>query len=750
MKLRRLEIAGFKSFAKPSTLIFDEPLSAIVGPNGSGKSNIVEAIRFVLGEQSSKSLRSKNSSDLTFKGSDTIKPAKVAKVSLVFDNTDRAFTLHSEDNSALDLSYDELSITRQVSADGSDYLINGVSVRLKDIQALIASVNIGASGHHIISQDEADRVLSASPKQRREMIEDALGLKVYQLRIKEAEKKLEKTEANMREIEIQRRELSPHLRHLEREMKKIEEAKQLRTELTDDYRGYLSAEAAAIRIQTETLANRRRELADTIDRLRSEKKSAREVVDQATAHDLRAQVARSESALTALSGEEQKLERNLGQLEGRRSSIRDMITTLRSTTEEHGADEEALPADQVRRLTSALLDDIANLSEEPSLAKLHAGMGELRRQIEEFWNSVRGGAPKNNLKNVGALVKLEEDIATIEEDIKAVLADEAKLKKERSHLEHQLSTQKESLRSAERERETSERALITLQAELQKNEAALEYLGHETDALSRRSSRLEAEVEEGKVLVGQVVVQFVGLSLEGELPSEAELEDMKRNLERKKLRLESMGAGGGREVADAYEEAAERDQFLEKELSDLAKTIEQLTELLSELRSTLSDSFTSGVESMSRMFHDFFTAMFGGGQAKLLVEEPEPVEGEETNAREAGIGIQVKLPNKKVTEIEMLSGGERSLTSIALLFALSQVNPPPFLVLDETDAALDEANSRRYGDMLERLSKVAQLVVVTHNRETMSRAQNLYGITMKDGASSVLSIKLEEALEVAK
>ena len=99
----------------------------------------------------------------------------------------------------------------------------------------------------------------------------------------------------------------------------------------------------------------------------------------------------------------------------------------------------------------------------------------------------------------------------------------------------------------------------------------------------------------------------------------------------------------------------------------------------------------------------------------------------------------------------MLSGGERALTSIALIFALSQVNPPPFLVLDETDAALDEANSRKYGDMLENLSKHSQLIVITHNRETMSRAGILYGITMgQDAASKLLSVKFDEAVEIAK
>ena len=124
---------------------------------------------------------------------------------------------------------------------------------------------------------------------------------------------------------------------------------------------------------------------------------------------------------------------------------------------------------------------------------------------------------------------------------------------------------------------------------------------------------------------------------------------------------------------------------------------------------------------------------------------------EEEQEAEYGLDIKVQLPRKKVSDLDMLSGGERSLTSIALLFALSQVNPPPFLILDETDAALDEANSQRYGDMVEQLSKYSQLIVVTHNRETMSRAQTLFGVTLgRDDASTMLSLRLEDATKYAK
>lgn len=135
-------------------------------------------------------------------------------------------------------------------------------------------------------------------------------------------------------------------------------------------------------------------------------------------------------------------------------------------------------------------------------------------------------------------------------------------------------------------------------------------------------------------------------------------------------------------------------------------------------------------------------------EAGIDVGAGEEDEEEET---EIGVDIHVNLPRKKIKGLEMLSGGERALTSIALLFAISQVNPPPFIILDETDAALDEANSRKYGDMVTNLSKNSQLIVITHNRETMSRAGILYGVTMgREGFSKLLSIAFNEAVAVAK
>jgi chromosome segregation protein len=204
---------------------------------------------------------------------------------------------------------------------------------------------------------------------------------------------------------------------------------------------------------------------------------------------------------------------------------------------------------------------------------------------------------------------------------------------------------------------------------------------------------------------------------------------------------------------------------LERELEDLLKSSEALKNLIKELDEKITVEFKIGVQKINVQFQEFFSQMFGGGTASLSVVkekkkkksdleigvEDKGDEIEEKEEESEGLDIEVSLPKKKIKGLIMLSGGERALTSIALIFAVSQVNPPPFIILDETDAALDEANSRRYGDMIDSLSKYSQLILITHNRETMSRAGVIYGVTMgSDGVSKLLSIQFDEAVNVAK
>jgi chromosome segregation protein len=200
-----------------------------------------------------------------------------------------------------------------------------------------------------------------------------------------------------------------------------------------------------------------------------------------------------------------------------------------------------------------------------------------------------------------------------------------------------------------------------------------------------------------------------------------------------------------------YKTTRERDEYLTKELADIKASEEKLLTLIDELSSTLEEKFSTGVVKVSKVFSEFFGEVFIGGKGKLTIVQLTKIDDEGLETIEQGIDIDVSLPNKKVKELSMFSGGERALVSIALLFAMSSITPPPFMVLDETDAPLDETNAKKYGSMLRSLAEKSKLLVITHNRETMNHCDMLYGVTLgMDGGSKLLSIQFKEAENYVK
>jgi chromosome segregation protein len=309
--------------------------------------------------------------------------------------------------------------------------------------------------------------------------------------------------------------------------------------------------------------------------------------------------------------------------------------------------------------------------------------------------------------------------------------------------------------------------MFELMQQRREQESELSRIDSELAVLARDRDDFKEELQEAVSLIGRGASEYFTYVVVDENEVEVPLEVVvaedreaqrhrRRNLEKLKIRLEELGVGATEDLMTEYQNAVERDQFLERELADLVQSVQNLKSLMVELEEKLNEQFTVGVDKIATEFSRFFALMFGGGSAGLEKvalksrgsDEEESTEDEKV---EEGIELTVSLPNKRVRGLDMLSGGERALTSIALIFAMSQVNPPPFIILDETDAALDEANSRRYGDMIEALAKRSQLILITHNRETMSRAGILYGITMGiDGVSKMLSVKFDEAVLNAK
>ncbi len=755
MTLKSIELIGFKSFGKKSIVNFTTPVTCIVGPNGSGKSNIVEAIRFVLGEQSMKSLRGKGGVDLIFKGSKHLSSSSRAQVIITFDNSDKIFSF-TNSGLGVSLDYDEITIGREVFADGSNkYTINKTEVRLKDIVDLLASVNIGSSGHHIISQGEADRVLNASNKERRSMIEDALGLRVYQYRIKEAERKLEKTILNIKEVQSLRREIAPHLAFLKKQVQIIEKSREMREELREMYRSYLSIEGTYIKKEEARLIKRSLELGSEKSEIELKLQDIENQKSENKAEGIyKAEILENENKVSNIRVDKNELIRKLGRIEGIIEGIEHHFKKSKEVA------SRVISEDEWKTFIfdiSTKIDEAIKIESLPGVIEV---LMAVKLKIKEFYKESdeekREDVSIDNNEEYQEMQKTKEEILKLIEDLNS---------KEREVFGI-ISELRNKERLEEEKYRDSEKALYELMHKKNEINSKLQSLGYEKEKLEIIKNSFNMELTEAGVLIGREIISFVENNFEGEINRQSQ-EEIRRKIERIKIKIEDAGSGSGGDVVKEYEDTIERDNFLAKEIDDLNKSMKDCNVLIQELKEKLDSEFKTGIEKINKQFQEFFALMFGGGGAFLSItmenkkskkggvemeEEMLEEENEESELGfERGIEINVNLPQKKVKDLHMLSGGERSLTSIALLFAISQVNPPPFLVLDETDAALDEANSKKYGNMLANLSKYSELIVVTHNRETMSRAQVLYGVTMSaEGVSTLISIHLEEAANYAK
>ncbi|HCB35011.1 MAG: hypothetical protein A2W52_03045 [Candidatus Taylorbacteria bacterium RIFCSPHIGHO2_02_49_25] len=748
MYLKSLELSGFKSFARKTEILYNAPITAIVGPNGSGKSNIAEAFSFVLGEQSIKSMRGKRTEDLIWNGSSELARQNRALVTLSLDNRKRLLAMDA----------DEISIERVIYRDAvSEYRINGAHCRLRDIVELLSGAHIGASGHHIISQGEADRILSANMRERREIIEDALGLKIFEWKREESEKKLQKTGENLKQVASLRRELAPHLAFLKKQVEKIEKTKALKGELRALYGDYLLSEHAYITGSKQWIAEREKEPKKELETLERELLTAKNILETERGKDARAKaIIAIEERLRALRTERETLSRELGRIEG---EIAGRTRLLRQGDGE--ADAAMVPLSEV--------EGLARQIEAVSIDENEKDFGVLLHTLVRIKEAMRKFLLRHHNKISSPSRGVEREVAALSEKKKAMeekLAFVHTAEKEAEREGHSLRLAIEQERDSSRGAEKNIFRIMARQNELRGILNGLRMRMHELEHIEADFKR---EQTEAILLFGRDVLdgeKHAALnSHEKVLEDRAKQEERRRSIERLKIRIEDAGGGSGAEITKEFEEASERDQFLARELADLEKSAENLKQVIAELSKKLNEEFRSGILKINHAFQKFFTILFGGGAASLRVVTEERKERWEVDEalleaehvsppeedKESGIDITVNLPRKKIRGLMMLSGGERALTSIALLFAMSQVKPPPFIILDETDAALDEANSKKYGDMVENLSRESQLILITHNRETMSRAGVIYGVTMdKSGVSKLLSIAFDEAAAVAK
>lgn len=737
MHLKRLEFQGFKSFANKTTLEFQSGVTAIVGPNGSGKSNIIDGIRWILGEREAKNIRAEKSENLLYSGTLNRARAGFAQVSITFDNADHFFPV----------DYSEVTIRRRVSRDGiSEYFMNEGAIRLKDVIDFFSKARLGTKGFSIINQGNSDLFIKASPVERRVMIEEVLGLRQYQIKRHEAENKLETTTFNLEKARALVDELLPHLRLLRRQATRFEKHDQVKTELAGLEAQFFGAKLFELAQEEAALAPQTKVFDDQLAGLREELKS------------LQAELSKIEKAQPSFA----------------------------KATEGKASD----PYVDFKRQQVVLLNRRSAISKE---------VGRLEAEMEFLLSR-----PKASVK--------ETELLGLVRDAKRIIAqllgldDVAAIKKQleefAGHIDTVLDTDSKEINARHKEIEKLKKGFVAELEELEKNLASLGTMENklagdmrefnvvfkkafeavqakqnEINGLENQKNRLNfekekigmkrGELEHQAKQYGRGLGEFTGESV-NQLIGE-DLGDVERKMLKLRGELASIGDIDPAMIAEA-KAMEERYAFLSAQITDLESAVKDLKALIVSLRDKIHTEFQKSLHKVNEEFNNYFRLMFNGGKAKLHMTKPdrssakatdgtenpaeeglssEALAKEEEKEEEAGLDVEISIPRKNIKGLDVLSGGERSLVSMAVLFALIAVSPPPFLVLDEVDAALDEGNTKRFADLIENFSTKTQFMIVTHNRATMAAANILYGVTMdQDGTSRLLSIKLEDAEKV--
>lgn len=739
MYLKRLEISGFKSFASKSTLEFKKGVSAIVGPNGSGKSNVADAIRWVMGEQGMKALRSKKSEDLIFSGSAKKSAIGKASVALYFDNSDRVFPME----------FEEIGITRKVFRDGEvQYFINDAQVRLKDIIELIAKAKLGLRGYTIINQGMGDAILNASPKERREILEDALGLKEFQIKKTEAKNKLVLTANNLSQTKSLIAEIVPHLKFLDKQVEKIQQKEVLGKSLIEAEKKYFG-------IKLSSLNKERRDLLETKEDIGKSINEESSLIDQ-----LKSAIKSDEEKMESFFGQESSLEKELEELASQKGQIERELGKIEGVL----AYKKQLPLPQTGRyepinlpyLNTQLKNIYRNLREilkSDSLDALKKGLDSLIEQFDKLIEEAESGKIKKPV-SVETIVEEKESDNSAE---KMLLEEKAKFSELLKDLDEKIRQIREKAKALNVSHREEKDKLYNAKRDLYEKELRYDKLKQQAQNFDFQINRILSELElirqEAKAAENFDETVFTDmLHIESH-----DLDLLKQEIERIKLKLEMM-ENIDPEIQKERDETQKRHNFLVSQSDDLNNATNSLNEVIVNLEDKIETMFGEAFVKINEEFDRYFNILFEGGKASLVkINKPTEteillaaaeMEDDENPGKEPvqeGIEIKVDMLRKKVRDLHMLSGGERALTSMALIFALVSCSQPPFLVLDEIDAPLDESNALRFGKILEELRSKTQFVVITHNRETMKQADILYGVTMSDdGVSQLFSLKLDE------
>jgi chromosome segregation protein len=765
--LKSISMKGFKSFPERTTLEFSPGVSVIVGPNGSGKSNITDAVLWALGEQSPGAIRGASMQDVISAGGKNVGQRRAAEVEVTIDNSDgRAAT-----------EFSEIAVERRLDRSGdSGYRLNGARARLADVTDVLSDTNLGREMHSVISQGRVETIVHSKPRERRLLVEEAAGLGKHRKRRRRAELKLRAARDNLdRALDVER-EARARLRPLKRQAQAAElgarierEELGLKAQIVSEELRFGADRAAA----AEKAAAKARGVREKLERNLAEVAKRRAAAEERFAARDRERT-QAWGLLTKLRGEQERVAVRVAGLSSREAELEVGLERLRTELGPLTLDvgDGAKPGERARKLEEELGEieaglrtasegfdiacsaDAAESARESALGHVQAGAERASRHARR----AEGLLGERHREAMRARVAAGEELLEAVRDARAAAeAAGASIRARVDLIERKVVGGQDSGDEIANELRACSQQEFELQTQMK--ETSDELTRAEVEAAHLGDRRAEAARE----------LAAIAERLGEEIPpaEEALTDEARAEIDRRLERLERRRAqiGPVNPLAEQeYDEAREHVEALQTQREDIERSMRELESLIRDIDNEIERAFEQTFDATAKNFEEMVEHLFPGGRGRLrrvslrpvrdeerpageqeapTDAEPEAAEEEEEERDELGVEIEVTPAGKSTRKLQLLSGGEKSLVALAFVFAVFLARPCPFYILDEVEAALDDANIDRFLQLIRRFSDRAQFVIVTHQKRTMDAADVLYGVSMGgDGVTKVVSRKL--------
>lgn len=764
MYLKNITLRGFKSFKNKSQLFFEPGISVIVGPNGSGKSNVADAISWVLGEQSPKSLRGSSMGDVIFRSKN--EEMGIAEVSLMFDNSNKLFNTEFRD----------VKFTRRVfTRGGSEYFINSSPCRLIDIQELTADTGIGRGLYIIINQGQINEIAVLKPIERKNIIDEVLGISKHKNRRDKSLSKLQKVKNDIERIDDLMEEIKRTMDPLEIEAKRAQKHAEIFNLLKDEeislfitHLNHLNNEWES---ENESYRKNKDELKEISSKILSVEKEKDDLIKISNKEQDEYEFWKNK--IDWFNSEKNRLESIIALIESKKnvfSTLYNMFD-LKFTSGMSGTNELKVSLEKdkngidisymqkisngLKRIDDLLLKFLENLKKtvkDKNTVDYVENEGnliieEIKKLHKIIETSQRGKdaiskkePQKGNEKQVDNFKKRLDRIRIIKNICMTNLERSRKI---HSILNGYLSVSEDIKNKLYPEFERRSNLISGSQDKINGLGTRINQLSISRSNLENNIYKIDLKKEQIKEKVGAItenIVDNYNLSIDYALKSYSPSSDIKESeVKVKRFKNEIKKYGNVNPNASIeYNRIKKRFDFLADQNLDLVESKKNLEELIKDINERIAEYFFKKFDEINQCFKNYFKILFPLGEGEMQLEKSDSESDDEI-----GVDLKVDIGNNKFVPLSLLSGGEKSLVSIAFLFSIYSINSSPFYVFDEVDAALDDVNISRFLTLVKKFSEKQQIIIITHQKRTMEVADTIYGVTMQsNGISKIISEKI--------